>query len=619
VSSFSGWGISLLQDANQIIYSCSPQRRQEFLDKMFGKDGLRLSSVNYTIGGGDKPAHNHILQSNKIHGYLSSMGSKVILKDKHQVWLLLEAIRMGATRLHVNCSSPPYWLTKSKCTSGSCDGKSNLARENYSKFVEYIVQVLEYFKNTYKIEFDVLTPTNEPLQEWWIGECQGKINSVSSFAKKSGTSEGCHFSSKDQVVLFTLLKEALIPLKVKTVLGVSNEASVPKTLDTLEVFTKNEKTHLVDHITLHSYWGSQKDRQSLSNYSKKFRTGITMTEWGQPLDKGEQTDANMQLEGGIGLAKHICNDINSMGCREWLIQSAYPNLVEPTRGCSNLTLKKQYYVYKQFTYFINKGFAIIESQNKEHVLVACNGNKLIIVFVNDYAVERQVSFDLEGVYEPHLIDTFITNGISDFERNSQIVIQDQQIVFNAIPYTVYTFEVNIQKNQLFYCINDTLLSSITGYTTLTGSPFNNNQGRIACNREHKDTCNNKCRAVSVSGYNLKPSPKYAKFDLPKIETLKYWDCKQGDTVIETITNQDTFQEALEYCNENIPECNQECIVSKRNEDLVETFKSCKPRKRVKSVPIYILYIGMLLVICMILYNYTNGEANSSTLIFWNKL
>ena len=80
-------------------------------------------------------------------------------------------------------NSPPYWMTKSGCASGSTDGSNNLKDDSYDAFADYLTEVVKHYRDSFGITFRTLEPLNEPNANWW---------------KANGGQEGCHFSPANQ-------------------------------------------------------------------------------------------------------------------------------------------------------------------------------------------------------------------------------------------------------------------------------------------------------------------------------------------------------------------------------------------------------------------------------------
>ena len=83
--------------------------------------------------------------------------------------MLHEAQKRGATIFEAFSVSPPYWMTVSGCTSGSkVVHEDNLRPEMYGRFVNYLVRVVEHFRDVEGIKFESLEPFNEPDGDWWM-------------------------------------------------------------------------------------------------------------------------------------------------------------------------------------------------------------------------------------------------------------------------------------------------------------------------------------------------------------------------------------------------------------------------------------------------------------------
>ncbi len=70
------------------------------------------------------------------------------------------------------------------CCSGNVNGASdNLAPANYDAFVDYLTEVVQYYRDEMNITFRTVEPFNEPsLTEWQLGNIQ----------------EGCHYDPLTQ-------------------------------------------------------------------------------------------------------------------------------------------------------------------------------------------------------------------------------------------------------------------------------------------------------------------------------------------------------------------------------------------------------------------------------------
>src|SRR5690606_6536211 len=140
-------------------------------------------------------------------------------------------------------NSPPYWMTKSGCASGSADGSNNLEDDAYDDFADYLTEVVAHYRDTYGIVFRTLEPLNEPNPNWW---------------KSNGRQEGCHFSPSNQE---RILREVAAKLAEKgltdTTVSASDENSMDDAYDNMRAFSA-ETLDVISQMNVHSYAGSKR-------------------------------------------------------------------------------------------------------------------------------------------------------------------------------------------------------------------------------------------------------------------------------------------------------------------------------------------------------------------------
>ena len=98
-----------------------------------------------------------------------------------QRWFLDAAATRGVEHLIAFANSPPINMTKNGrayCDSGS--GSTNLASGREEDFAAFLADVIQHFREIEGIEFDSLSPFNEPQWDW-----------------ETGTQEGCRYSATD--------------------------------------------------------------------------------------------------------------------------------------------------------------------------------------------------------------------------------------------------------------------------------------------------------------------------------------------------------------------------------------------------------------------------------------
>lgn len=71
--------------------------------------------------------------------------------------------------------------------SGNSDGaKDNLPSENYDAYVDYLTEVVSFYRHNWNITFRTLEPFNEPSAHYWHA---------------GNKQEGCHFAPAPQIVI----------------------------------------------------------------------------------------------------------------------------------------------------------------------------------------------------------------------------------------------------------------------------------------------------------------------------------------------------------------------------------------------------------------------------------
>jgi hypothetical protein len=58
-------------------------------------------------------------------------------------------------------------MTVSGSVTGALEARDNLKPEMGAAFIDYLTRATKRFRDEWKIEFDTLTPLNEPAAAWW--------------------------------------------------------------------------------------------------------------------------------------------------------------------------------------------------------------------------------------------------------------------------------------------------------------------------------------------------------------------------------------------------------------------------------------------------------------------
>ena len=406
---FEGWGTSLCWWANRVGYS------SELTDKcaelFFGDSGLRLNIMRYNIGGGDNPEHKHITRTDSmVPGWLIYDKNNNTYKydysaDSNQLNVLKRAYEKAGKDAFVEVfsNSPPYFMTKSGCSSGGKNpNKNNLKDECYEEFAEYLAHVTEYINNKLNIKVSSVSPMNEPNTKYWR-----------YFSEKQ---EGCHFDageSQNKILLETFKAIKKRGLNHIELVG-SDETSTEKQITAYNKYSDEVKA-IIGRISTHTY-GTRKIKQ-LGDLMKAENRNLWMSETDWSSEAGKNAG---DMKGGLWLAKKIIEDINGLSPSAWVlwqvidchiskdgymgnkdsgmpdIKGGFWGLAVADHDNNDIILSNKYYAMGQFTRYIRPGDTIIHCN--KNTLAAYNKvtGKITIVAVNDTSKTKHITFSLDG-------------------------------------------------------------------------------------------------------------------------------------------------------------------------------------------------------------------------------
>lgn len=418
---FQGWGTSLCWWANRVGYS--PALTEKSARLFFSKEGLNLNIMRYNIGGGDDPTHKHITRTDSIvPGWLeydkcTNDYTYNYTADINQLNVLKAAYNANENAyVEVFSNSPPYFMTKSGCSSGGENPNENNLRDDcYESFAQYLADVTEYINNTLKIKVNSISPMNEPNTDYWryLSEKQ----------------EGCHFdsgNSQNKIILETAKAIKSKGLDDIEIVG-SDETSTDKAIIAYESYTDEVKA-VLNRISTHSY-GTERIKE-LGELMKKDGRNLWMSEsdWGDTA--GENAG---EMGAGLWLTKKIISDINALSPSAWVLwlvidfhksrdgycgnkdfgipdkNTVFWGLAFADHDTEEILLTQKYYCMGQFSRYINVGDTI--QHIDEDALCATNKKEIKLVLVNDKQAEMPLKIDLTDTKRHiHHVKTIRTSG-----------------------------------------------------------------------------------------------------------------------------------------------------------------------------------------------------------------
>ena len=462
---FQGWGTSLCWWANRLGYDETLTEKAAAL--FFSEEGLGLDIGRYNIGGDDDPEHNHITRSDsKVPGYATGFdGNGNIIydwsADQNQRNIVQAALKVNPN-LYVEgfSNSPPWFMTNSGCSSGGVRASDdNLNPEHLEDFAKYIADVTVYFRDYFGIRFQSYSPMNEPDTTYW-----------SALGNKQ---EGSRFGSgESQSNMIIATRNALDAAGLGDVLVAGmDETSIDQTYRNLDRLTAPALA-VLGRIDTHTYGGSM--RRQLKEKAVSLGKDLWMSEFDSGDIAGGMTAGDMKA--GLFLASRIILDMNGMQPSAWVLWNIVDfhkdsdftapngshteanNSLNQSDGLwgvsmgdhdnKEIQLSQKYYVFGQFTRYINPGDTIISSSDAENILAAWNRETGVvkIVALNQRVDAKTLYFDLSSFgNDLRRVSAIRTggafNGGEQWAEVSKLELSGKGFSFELPGYSVTTFVV----------------------------------------------------------------------------------------------------------------------------------------------------------------------------------
>jgi O-glycosyl hydrolase len=425
---FEGWGTSLCWWANH-VGGWSATGRNAVVDAVVDPTaGLGFNIFRYNIGGGENPAHDHMREYGEMPGFQAADGTWDWTADANQRAVLQRIVeRLPGAILEAFSNSPPYWMTKSGCASGSSDGSNNLKDDSYDAFAEYLTEVVKHFRDSWGITFRTLEPLNEPNASWWTA---------------NGSQEGCHFSGANQM---TIIKAVGAKLTAKgltaTTVGASDENSLDEANNIIRTYD-TATLAAMSQINVHSYSGSR--RAEVLSLATMRAKRLWQSESG-PLNVTLADDT----EAALFMAGRIITDLRDLQPAAWIDWQ----VGDPSRNWASFVLNdsrqtftylKRFYMQAGFSRYIRPGATFVDVNNPDMVAaVSADGRTLALVVRNgDTAASKGFTFDLTALPSAGATaQVFRTSRSENLTSLAAVPIADWSFVATVTPGSITTFVI----------------------------------------------------------------------------------------------------------------------------------------------------------------------------------
>jgi O-glycosyl hydrolase len=400
-----GWGEGGMDTFTPAWYVLfRPAVHETILDSMYTlKDnGLGLNICRFLVPMGDNPEHDHMNYTIPLANKPFEPEEGVFTWDGHEnlLWRAQGAQRRGAT-MWASFYSPPYWLTVSGCTGGSKDGKTNnLIAGKEKRFAKHICEVVQHFQDAWGVNFEYVSPINEPEADWW---------------KFEGGSPGCHVSDEQAVVVLRELSEQLKKYGLNSKIQ-AYDAAYGNSYWYMENLLKSEVEPLIEVMSVHQYITSDEALIKWQELATQYNKSLWSTEWGDWANAGYPD--NKPYEQALKYANKIHEGLKVLKANAWIIWE--PGFIYDA-NMFYLTPRKAYWAVAHYSRHIRPGFQQIASEDstegcKSSAWIGPDKKTLVVVTVNDSSSERSVTYDLSQFKGLKIQELRLTSESQDYAQ-----------------------------------------------------------------------------------------------------------------------------------------------------------------------------------------------------------
>ena len=472
----------------QIIGGWPLALRERIADLLFSKEkGIGLSAWRFNIGAGIN--HTTIFHPwRTVETFEIDQGQYDWTRQQEERWFLQAAKERGVKQFIAFVNSPPARMTRNgytNCTDGL--GSTNLKEGYEEQFAVYLVDILEHFRDAWDIEFDYISPVNEPEWEWNYGCNQ----------------EGNRASNEDIKAIVNALYKKLKERGLKTKISIVECGALPHWYSNVKQMEKKYHEHygnylydlivaddsisqkIAHHFAGHSYWSDLlygeliEDRQALSNYFQPFfKEGweYWMTEYsvleGPQGNGGHGRDLSINTALDVVRVLHYDLTILNASAWQWWTAVSPENFKDGLiytdyliNGNKNIIESKLLWALGNYSKFVRPGAKRIEviGANEKTGLLATaflsEGEDKIICVISNHGYEsRPVKILLEGDQRKYNVKNFSSYITSDkpFENLKPYLDFDYGTVVEIPGRSIITIIAKLEPthSQYLYSVSD---------------------------------------------------------------------------------------------------------------------------------------------------------------------
>ena len=403
----------------QFVGNWPDAKRNEIADLLFSHDtyqdgtpkGIGLSVWRFNIGAGSAQqgkASGIRDEWRRAESFLNNDGTYNWQNQAGQMWFLKAAKKRGVKQFLGFSNSPPVQFTingKAYATGG----KVNIAADKYDTFAAYLAAVVKGVEQVSKVNFDYISPVNEPQWDW-----------------SDGGQEGCPYTNTEIAGLVKSMSKAFVNNHVSSKILVGEAGSINY------LFTKSDKPAkgsqvkeffnpisanyigglpgVSNIITAHSYFttspmaSATKARKALADTIRSVKgLSFWQSEYCILGDNAGEISGNKRDPGitsALYLASVIHTDLTIANASAWqwwtaISASDYKDVliyIDKNKTDGNYYTGKMLWAFGNYSRFIKPGALRVDakvssSTENKPILVSAykNGVNLTVVIVNPNA------------------------------------------------------------------------------------------------------------------------------------------------------------------------------------------------------------------------------------------
>jgi len=443
----------------QFVGQWPPAKRDAIADLLFatGIDGhknpkgIGLSAWRFNIGAGSSRQSNISDTWRRADTFLDgSFTGYDWSRCPGQRWFLGAAKARGVGRFVAFVNSPPVNMTRNGlayCLPSS--GTTNLKDDRIGAFADYLATILRHFRDVEKIEFEGVSPFNEPNWDW-----------------DNAGQEGCRYDNYDIREVVVALYRQLQDQQLDTQIEIPEAGDISYLYenssnrgDYVDAFFSRYSPYYVGdkvayRISSHSYYTCWPEEGRLVSWRQRLRAkldeypglGYAMTEycilipsdsWVPSKYRGYGNGRNLDIDPALWVARVIHYDLTVAEASDWqwwLAVSPYDYkdglvYVDKSQAEGRYYESKMLWAMGNFSRFIRPGMTRVmvrRSDNAtadatiEDLMVSAYWKKddgtVVAVFVNRAYQDRPVKLDFLGADVGSLIP-YVTRGSSNSKDN----------------------------------------------------------------------------------------------------------------------------------------------------------------------------------------------------------